>query len=46
MHGDIEKIKAQSKEEYDKSLTLLNAKQVEQLTDLRLDSKKDTSLSL
>lgn len=46
MHGDIDKIKAQSKEEHDKALTLLKAKQVEKSTALRLDSKKDDSLSL
>ena len=46
MHGDIEKMKAQSKEEYDNSLTLLQAKQVEKSTGLRLDSKEDDSLSL
>ena len=41
MHGDIEKIKAQSREEHDKFLTLLKAKQVEKPTALRLDSKED-----
>ena len=46
MHGDIEKIKAQSKEEFDKALTLLKAKQAEKSTSLCLDNKKDDSLSL
>lgn len=46
MHGNIEKIKEQSKEEYDKVLALQKAKQEEKSTNLRLDSKKDDSLSL
>ncbi len=46
MHGDIEKIKAQSKEDYDKALTLLKAKQEEKTTGLRLENKEDGSLSL
>ena len=35
-----------SKEEYDKVLALQKAKQEEKSTNLRLDSKKDDSLSL
>ncbi len=46
MHGDIEKIKAQSKEDYDKTLTLLKTKQEEKTTGLRLENKDDDSLSL
>lgn len=46
MHGDIEKMKTQSKEEHDKALTLLKAKQVEKSTSLRLDSKEDDSFIL
>ena len=46
MHEDIEKIKVQSKEDDDKYLTLLKAKQVEKSTDLYLDSKENDSLNL
>ena len=46
MHGDIEKIKAQSKEEHDKNLTLLKTKQEEKTTSLSLENKEDDSLSL
>ena len=46
MHGDIEKIKAQSKEEYDRALTVLKAKEAEKSTSLRIGSKEDDTLSL
>lgn len=42
MHGDIEKMKAQSKEDYDRTLTLLK----EKTTSLRLENKEDNSPSL
>lgn len=46
MHGDIEKMKAQSKEEHDRALTLLKEKQAGKSTNLRLENKEDDSLSL
>ncbi len=46
MHRDIERIKSQSKEEHDRALTLLKAKQEEKATGLRLENKEDDSLSL
>lgn len=46
MHGDIEKMKAQSKEKYDRAITLLKSKQTEKTTDLRLENKEDDSLGL
>lgn len=46
MHGDIEKMKAQSKEDHDRALTLLKAKQTEKSTGLHLENKEDDSVSL
>jgi len=46
MYGNIERIKAQSKDDYAKALTLLKAKQEEKTTGLRLENKEDGSLSL
>lgn len=44
MHGDIEKMKVQSKEEYDRDLTVLKAKQEEKTTDLRFKNNGDDSM--
>lgn len=45
-HGDIKRIKEQSKDEYNKSLALLKSKETEKNNGLRLENKDEGSLSL